>query len=39
MYIVHGLVTAHGGRVEISESPAGGARITVDWPVQPRTSV
>jgi signal transduction histidine kinase len=32
MYIVHGLVAAHGGSVEISESPAGGARVTVVWP-------
>lgn len=32
MYIVHGLVTAHGGHVEISDAPGGGARITVDWP-------
>jgi signal transduction histidine kinase len=32
MYIIHGLVDAHGGTVEISESPAGGARISVLWP-------
>jgi signal transduction histidine kinase len=32
MYIVHGLVTAHGGLVEIADSPSGGARITVTWP-------
>lgn len=32
MYIVHGLVTAHGGTVEIDDSPSGGARITVRWP-------
>ena len=32
MYIVHGLVTAHGGIVEIGDSPSGGARITVTWP-------
>lgn len=32
MYIVGGLVGAHGGRVEIEESPAGGARILVRWP-------
>jgi signal transduction histidine kinase len=32
MYIVHGLVTAHGGTVVISEAPGGGARITVLWP-------
>jgi len=32
MYIVHGLVTAHGGTVTIDDSPAGGARITINWP-------
>jgi signal transduction histidine kinase len=32
MYIVHGLVTAHGGQVEIDDAPTGGARITVIWP-------
>lgn len=32
MYIVHGLVTAHGGVVEIDDAPSGGARITVMWP-------
>lgn len=32
MYIVHGLVIAHGGSVEIRESPSGGARIAVTWP-------
>jgi len=31
MYIVHGLVTAHGGTVEINEAPSGGARITTTW--------
>jgi signal transduction histidine kinase len=34
MYIVHGLVTAHGGSVEISDSPSGGARVSVLWPSQ-----
>src|ERR687889_166100 len=29
MYIIHGLVTAHGGSVEISDSPAGGARVSI----------
>lgn len=33
MYIVNGLVEAHGGRLEIGDAPGGGARITVDWPV------
>ncbi|HYO39578.1 MAG TPA: PAS domain-containing sensor histidine kinase [Nocardioidaceae bacterium] len=32
MYIIHGLVTAHGGSVEISDSPAGGARVSILWP-------
>ncbi len=32
MYIVHGLVTAHGGTVHITEAPSGGARITLRWP-------
>jgi signal transduction histidine kinase len=32
MYIVHGLVTAHGGSVEIDDSPAGGARVSIRWP-------
>src|SRR3954467_1721016 len=32
MYIIHGLVTAHGGTVEIDDSPAGGARVTILWP-------
>ena len=36
MYIVNGLVRAHGGTVEIGESPAGGARISVTWPVDDR---
>jgi signal transduction histidine kinase len=34
MYIIHGLVRAHGGSVEIDESPAGGARVTLLWPRQ-----
>jgi signal transduction histidine kinase len=36
MYIIHGLVTAHGGSVEISDSPAGGARLSILWPEQDR---
>ena len=32
MYIIHGLVNAHGGSVEIDESPAGGARVSILWP-------
>ena len=34
MYIVNGLVMVHGGRLEISTSPAGGARIELSWPAE-----
>jgi signal transduction histidine kinase len=34
MYIIHGLVNAHGGSVEIDDSPAGGARVSILWPEQ-----
>ncbi len=33
MYIIHGLVTAHGGTVVIDDAPGGGARIVIRWPV------
>jgi signal transduction histidine kinase len=33
MYIVHGLVTAQGGRITIADAANGGARIEVLWPV------
>ncbi|QNN52595.1 ATP-binding protein [Nocardioides mesophilus] len=33
MYIIHGLVTAHGGSVEIDDAPGGGARLAIRWPV------
>lgn len=33
MYIVCGLVTAHGGSITIEDAPTGGARIVVRWPV------
>ncbi len=33
LYIVNGLVRAHGGRVVISDAPGGGARVTTTWPV------
>lgn len=36
MYIVGGLVRAHGGEVTISESPSGGARLEVLWPAEER---
>jgi signal transduction histidine kinase len=32
MYIVHGLVGAHGGAVDIDDSPTGGARVSIRWP-------
>jgi signal transduction histidine kinase len=32
MYIIHGLVRAHGGQVEIDDAPGGGARLTILWP-------
>ena len=32
MYIIHGLVRAHGGLVEIDDAPGGGARIVIMWP-------
>jgi len=32
MYIVNGLVRAHGGELTITDAPGGGARIVVDWP-------
>jgi signal transduction histidine kinase len=36
MYIVHGLVAAHGGQVQIGDAPGGGARIVVTWPSDDR---
>ena len=36
MYIIHGLVSAHGGSVEIDDSPAGGARVSILWPQDDR---
>lgn len=32
MYIVNGLVRAHGGQVHIDDSPSGGARVEICWP-------
>jgi signal transduction histidine kinase len=32
MYIIHGLVRAHGGHVEIDDAPGGGARLVIMWP-------
>jgi signal transduction histidine kinase len=36
MYLVNGLVRAHGGTVEILDSPSGGARIALTWPAEDR---
>lgn len=36
MYIIHGLVAAHGGSVDIDDSPTGGARVSIMWPSQDR---
>ncbi len=36
MYIAHGLTRAHGGQLSIDDRPGGGARITVEWPVEDR---
>ncbi len=33
LYIVHGLVRAHGGTVTLSSGEVGGARVSVTWPV------
>jgi len=33
LYIVNGLVRAHGGTVTIEDRPGGGAVVTVTWPV------
>ncbi len=35
MYIAHGLVLAHGGQIDLGDSPGGGARVTVLWPTGP----
>ena len=32
LYLVNGLVRAHGGTVTIDDSPTGGARIVMTWP-------
>ena len=36
LYIVHGLVRAHGGTVTITDAPGGGARIRIWWPTEDR---
>jgi signal transduction histidine kinase len=32
LYLVNGLVRAHGGTVVISDAPGGGARVVLTWP-------
>ncbi|MBA3233784.1 MAG: PAS domain-containing sensor histidine kinase, partial [Propionibacteriales bacterium] len=32
LYIVGGLVAAHGGAIHVEPSPTGGARMRVVWP-------
>jgi signal transduction histidine kinase len=34
MYLVNGLVRAHGGSVAIGDAPDGGARVELTWPTQ-----
>ncbi|GAA2144906.1 ATP-binding protein [Nocardioides koreensis] len=36
LYIVNGLVRAHGGTVTIDQAPGGGARIVLTWPSEDR---
>lgn len=36
LYIVNGLVRAHGGTVTIDDAPGGGARIVLGWPDEDR---
>lgn len=36
LYIVHGLVRAHGGTVTITDAPGGGARLVTTWPTDDR---
>lgn len=38
MYLVNGLVRAHGGTVAIDDAPGGGARIILVWPGEDRRS-
>jgi signal transduction histidine kinase len=38
LYIVNGLVRAHGGTVTIDDAPGGGARIAITWPSEDRRS-
>jgi signal transduction histidine kinase len=36
LYIVNGLVRAHGGTVLIDDAPGGGARVVTRWPAEDR---
>ncbi|MDQ6934162.1 MAG: ATP-binding protein [Actinomycetota bacterium] len=36
MYLVHGLVAAHAGTVEITDAPGSGARVVLFWPSEDR---
>jgi signal transduction histidine kinase len=36
LYLVRGLVRAHGGTVTIADAPSGGARVVVHWPAAGR---
>lgn len=35
LYLVNGLVRAHGGLVTVTDAPGGGARITIELPSEP----
>lgn len=35
LYLVNGLTRAHGGAVEITDAPGGGAQISLTWPTDP----
>jgi signal transduction histidine kinase len=35
LYLVNGLVRAHGGQLGVGDADGGGARLTVDWPAEP----
>jgi signal transduction histidine kinase len=34
MYLVNGLVRAHGGSVTIGDAAGGGARVELTWPAE-----
>jgi signal transduction histidine kinase len=39
MYLVNGLVRAHGGVLVIEDAPRGGARISIAWPAEDRRAL